>query len=99
MGVIEFFGENITLLITVIIVLLLLIITLAIINNRMKKKTLSKKDKKELNSELEKYNFSFDKKELVEIIDDIFHCFVINGQAGSEAVARILTPFFLFKMK
>lgn len=39
----------------------------------MKRKTLSNKEKRELNNLIEKYNFQFDKKYIVEIIEDVKH--------------------------
>ncbi len=36
----------------------------------MKKKTLSNKEKREINNLIEKYNFQFDKKDIVEIVED-----------------------------
>lgn len=36
----------------------------------MKRKTLSKKEIKELNEKLQKYNFQFDKKENVEVVEE-----------------------------
>ena len=42
----------------------------------MKKKTLSNKEKRELNIDIEKYNFQFDKKDIVEIIEDDKHKFI-----------------------
>ena len=36
----------------------------------MKKKTLSNKEKRELNQSIEKYHFQFDKKDIVEIVEE-----------------------------
>jgi len=46
----------------------------------MKKKTLSKSDKKELNLSLEKYGYSFDKKDLVEILEHKYKVIKVNHE-------------------
>ena len=45
----------------------------------MKRKTLSKKEIKQINEKIEKYNFKFDKKEIVECIEDEKFKFIKNN--------------------